>query len=286
MLTHLMNHSAPLTFQLQPEVAVRLPICFDAAPLLAEISALSPETWRAHFNTSYHDGGWTGVALLTANGNGTSLYAPIDADSAAMVRPTPFGNQCPLLLAAIAQLQCRIKSARILRLAPGSVIREHSDDDLIWRDGEARLHIPLQTSDRVEFYVDGQRVVMQSGECWYLNLSRPHRVQNLGTAARVHLVLDCAVNDWLREQVQCGTALSLRAIPAQQESGAMQFEKFRAQVFVDGALQSELRTHQAMPSMLDAAVTAGLARGLHFTLDDVRAHCNQARRDWIEQWIM
>jgi hypothetical protein len=40
---------------------------------------------------------------------------------------------------------------------------------------------------------------MKEGECWYHNFNLPHRVANRGTADRVHLVLDCVLNDWLRE---------------------------------------------------------------------------------------
>ena len=45
---------------------------------------------------------------------------------------------------------------------------------------------------------------MGAGEAWYLDLNRPHRVENEGTVARVHLVLDLLVNDWLEEIVAAG----------------------------------------------------------------------------------
>ena len=267
----------------QPDDAVRLPLVFDVLPLLAELDALPGATWLAHFNTGYHDGGWTGIALMAADGNGDSLYAASDGAAANAVRPTRFGEQCPQLLAAITQIQCRIKSARLLRLAPGSVIREHTDADLIWRSGEARLHIPLRTHDRVAFYVDGKRVVMHAGECWYLNLSRPHRVQNLGPTERVHLVLDCAVNDWLREHVQSGYASVPQCFP---EDGAAQFSQFRDVVFNDPALLSALQNCTQLDELMLMAVTFGQQHGLHFSLEDVRAQASRGRREWVEQWIV
>jgi quercetin dioxygenase-like cupin family protein len=42
--------------------------------------------------------------------------------------------------------------------------------------------------------------LMREGESWYVNFNLPHRVLNLGETARVHLVLDCVLNDWLRSQ--------------------------------------------------------------------------------------
>jgi hypothetical protein len=35
----------------------------------------------------------------------------------------------------------------------------------------------------------------------YLNVNLPHRVAHRGAADRIHLVIDCVVNDWLREQL-------------------------------------------------------------------------------------
>ena len=46
--------------------------------------------------------------------------------------------------------------------------------------------------------LNGQRIVMDEGTCWYVNVNFPHRVANRGTADRVHLVIDCIVDDWLR----------------------------------------------------------------------------------------
>ena len=39
---------------------------------------------------------------------------------------------------------------------------------------------------------------MKEGECWYLNLSLKHRVNNFGDTSRIHLVIDCKVNDWIK----------------------------------------------------------------------------------------
>lgn len=42
---------------------------------------------------------------------------------------------------------------RLLSLAPGSYIREHTDNALVYEDGEMRIHIPVQTNPEVEYYV-------------------------------------------------------------------------------------------------------------------------------------
>lgn len=93
-----------------------------------------------------------------------------------------------------------------LRLGPGSTIREHKDYNLSLDDGEIRLHIPVRTNHDVDFIVGGQRVVMTEGECWYHNFNLPHSVANRGATARVHLALDCVVDDWLRDVVVSAAA--------------------------------------------------------------------------------
>jgi hypothetical protein len=40
---------------------------------------------------------------------------------------------------------------------------------------------------------------MEPGESWYQDVSYPHRVANRGTEARIHLVLDCEINAFLRD---------------------------------------------------------------------------------------
>src|ERR1700722_13126207 len=115
---------------------LRLPLRFDVAPMYTEIAELGKAHWQAHFNTGYHDGGWTGMAMRAYDGDATTLYndpgagAPID---------TPLLANCPAVAAALATLKCPIRSARLLRLAPGAVIREHRDAGVRFEEGEARL---------------------------------------------------------------------------------------------------------------------------------------------------
>jgi hypothetical protein len=52
------------------------------------------------------------------------------------------------------------------------------------------------TGPDVDFVVGGERLPMESGECWYANFDLPHRVHNRGVAPRVHLVIDCKRNAW------------------------------------------------------------------------------------------
>ncbi|MCP3137687.1 aspartyl/asparaginyl beta-hydroxylase domain-containing protein [Pyxidicoccus xibeiensis] len=175
---------------------LRLPFRFDVAGLQADLASLPPGTWVPHFNKGYYEGDWSGVPLRSIGGMEGRIYPdPTGRESYA---DTPLLSRCPAFRAALAAFQCPIGSARLLKLAAGARIREHTDYNLGFDDGEVRLHIPIVTHPDLAFFLAGQRVVLQPGECWYLDFNLPHRVENPSDTDRVHLVLDCVVDDWLR----------------------------------------------------------------------------------------
>lgn len=90
--------------------------------------------------------------------------------------------------------QCPLMAVRIMKLTPGSRIREHTDHDLDIDRGLARLHVPIITIEYVYFRLNGTRIVMNEGECWYLRLSDRHSVENNGQSDRIHLVIDAEAN--------------------------------------------------------------------------------------------
>ena len=55
-------------------------------------------------------------------------------------------------------------------------------------------------------------MTLAPGETWYLNVNLPHSVTNGGDEPRVHLVVDCEVNGWLRELFSASTAR--RGVPS------------------------------------------------------------------------
>ncbi|MGB8509809.1 MAG: aspartyl/asparaginyl beta-hydroxylase domain-containing protein [Pyrinomonadaceae bacterium] len=176
---------------------LKLPLSFDAAGLKSDLARLAPDEWTPHFNKSYYEGEWSGVALRSIGGVAGQIYPdPTRNDFA----DTPVLARLPRIAETLEAFCCPLQSVRFLKLAAGASIREHKDYNLGYEDGELRIHIPVQTNALVEFYLAGERVVMCEGESWYVNFNLPHRVHNRSDADRIHLVLDCVVNDWLRAQ--------------------------------------------------------------------------------------
>jgi hypothetical protein len=263
-----------------PPPFVRLPLAFDAAALLADVADLQSDAWVTHFNAGYHNGGWTGVALRSADGNSARLF--VEPGATDDPKDTVLLKGRTALADALASFDCRLRSARLLRLAPGGTIDLHHDADLRFDTGQARMHVVLATNDDVEFYVDGERVIMAPGECWYLDLSRPHRVANRGATDRLHLVVDAIVNDWLTAQIAAGDVPRRTAAKA---GGASEFERFRQIVFAQPALAARLRETTKSDTFVALTVELGKDAGCDFAATDVNAAMAQGRHRWIAQWI-
>jgi hypothetical protein len=183
--------------------AIRLPLQFDAERLAAEVAQLAPDEWVPHFNAAYYEGDWSGISLRSVGGLTKMLFSdPSRKDEFA---DTELVGRCPGLAEAMRQFQCPLDAVRLLRLGPHARIREHSDVDLGLEIGEVRVHVPITSNPEVAFYLDGQRIDMQPGEAWFMELKLPHRVENDGSGDRVHLVVDCRLNDWLQEMLASGT---------------------------------------------------------------------------------
>ena len=114
-------------------------------------------------------------------------------------------EKAPYLKEVVDQFRekCDVTLVRLLRLAPGAIVKEHTDPTLGLHIERSviRLTIPIMTNDRVTFYLNRTAVPMQPGECWYLNLTDPHSIENHSDVERINLTIDMRPNDWVRSLV-------------------------------------------------------------------------------------
>ena len=266
--------------------SVRLPLRFEPRRLQADLDALAPGDWVRHFNEGYYDGDWSGVVLRGRGGAGSRLY--VDPGAALSFADTGVLDRCPNIRTALAEFKCPLNSVRLLRLGPGSRIREHRDPDFDVEHGDVGIHVPVMTSPLVRFYLNGERVVMHEGECWYLDLTLPHRVENLGETDRIHLVIHCQVDDWFHALVPIDPPDSSRrssGAPSPAARTGESFERFRRLVLDTPSLQDELRQFTLRESFIAAVVRLGAERGCDFTEDVVSDELDQSRRAWLARWI-
>jgi hypothetical protein len=176
---------------------VKLPLSFNRRRLQEDLTRLQASDWIEHFVKQNYEGEWSVIPL---RGPATATHPVM------MIYPDPtctefantsFLDDSKYFPEVLHSLRCPLEAARLMKLSAGSRIREHTDLDLAAEQGTARLHIPIQTNDQVDFRLNGTRVVLREGECWYLRLSDPHSVENRGNTDRIHLVIDAKVNGWL-----------------------------------------------------------------------------------------
>ncbi|MFC7522688.1 aspartyl/asparaginyl beta-hydroxylase domain-containing protein [Parapedobacter sp. GCM10030251] len=176
-------------------------ICFARLPLVCspmiktEIDSYATN-WQPHFNQAHYHGEWNVLPLRSPGGHDTPVA---DLLGRVTYADTVHMQHFPAVAALVRSLDCPVQSVRFLNLKAGADIKPHRDHELAFEKGEARLHFPLVTNPQVEFYVEDTRLDMQPGACWYINANLIHRASNKGDTDRIHLVIDCLVNDWLRE---------------------------------------------------------------------------------------
>jgi hypothetical protein len=185
---------------------VRLALDFDPARLAEDLGRFDEGDWVRHVVRANYEGDWTILPLRSAAGE-THPLRLVHADlGASRFEDTRLLDRAPYLREVLGCFHCPIKTARLMRLSPGSAIKEHCDPGLDAAEGLARLHVVVATNDEVEFRVNRRPVAMEPGSSWYLRLLDPHSVANRGETDRVHLVIDATVNDWLDGMLREGAA--------------------------------------------------------------------------------
>lgn len=176
---------------------LQLPFAFDSDLLAADLRQLRATPWTGHFVPQNYHGDWSVIPLRGPAGARHPVQMIYSDPAATAFEDTPYLAGCPTFRAVLDSFSCPLQAVRLMRLTPGSIIREHSDNDLAFENGHVRFHVPVTTNDGVVFELNRRRVVLEAGSCWYLRLSDPHQVANLGDTDRVHMVIDASVNEWV-----------------------------------------------------------------------------------------
>jgi|TARA_B110000914_G_C15521522_1_gene477441 hypothetical protein len=82
--------------------------------------------------------------------------------------------------------------ALLVRMSANSEIAEHSDNGYSLSRVH-RIHLPIVTNKKVEFFVDGHRKSFNEGELWEINNRKKHSVSNKSDEDRIHLIFDFVI---------------------------------------------------------------------------------------------
>ncbi|MFZ2450956.1 MAG: aspartyl/asparaginyl beta-hydroxylase domain-containing protein [Methylovulum miyakonense] len=253
---------------------LRLPLGFDAQKLQADLATVAKADWQAHFNNAIYQGDWSGVALRAVPGSHNAIYSDPTADN---WQDTLLLGRCAHFQAALNQFACPLLSVRLLRLAPGALIKEHRDYGLGLDAGDVRLHLVVSTNPEVECRIDGVPYHWAEGECWYADFGLPHFFANRGDTERVHLVLDCRVNDWLLQILKAGeTVPANMAAPANIE---WLFQQVQSDPDFHGHLFALTDPDEFVAALIVFAHNFGRTLNTHELRDMMR----QNQRSWIER---
>ena len=256
----------------------RLPFSFDPALLRRDLGVIPDAAWVPHFNGNDYSGQWSSIALRSRTGCSDDI---VPRGTPADFTDTPLAAQCPAMMSVVQTFDFPKKSVRLLRLRPGSKVREHRDADLGLADGEIRIHVPILTNDRVEFIVANRRLMLRPGEAWYIDFSQAHRIDNEGDTDRIHLVIDGRANDWVLSLIRrAATEVSSETY---EPDRVRSFRDFRDAVFEDPQLQAELLKIEDRQALFEAVVALGAARGHRFTLAEVQSAYEERRRAWSDR---
>jgi hypothetical protein len=161
---------------------LRLPLDFEPSRLAADLANFSKAAWIEHFVKQNYDGDWGVIALRGPAGARHPIQTIYSDPNCTDFADTPMLVGSPNFRAVLAAFACPLQAVRLMRLTPGSVIKEHRDNDLSFEQGQVRIHIPVVTNAHVDFRLNGERCVMAAASSWYLRLADPHSVANRGRA--------------------------------------------------------------------------------------------------------
>lgn len=167
-----------------------LPLRFDVPRMQADLKRLEAGEWMQHFVKQNFDGDWSIIPLRGTAGATHPVMMMYSDPTCTDFADTPFLARCEYFPEVLAAFPFPLDAVRLMKLTPGSVIKEHRDHDLAFESGAVRIHVPVTTNPGVDFRLNGNRLDLREGTSWYLRLSDPHSVANTGETDRVHLVID------------------------------------------------------------------------------------------------
>lgn len=182
---------------------IRLPVSVAAERLKSEVDALPSDLWGTR-------GGRVGVHSA-AEALFLRGYAPAEGDKPIEDRPAL--DELPYIRSILGEIvPAQPLRALLARLPAGANIPVHVDHgDYFTRS--LRIHVAVETNDRVWMLADGRAYQMKAGEVWSINNLAEHGVVNAHSSlSRTHLIADFLPSDELLALVKGGDRDLGRAI--------------------------------------------------------------------------
>lgn len=162
---------------------------YDIAPILAMLPALDDlwgeEGWRATMPYSPH----RDSEMIYLRRQPGSRPRDVLHQLASVATRHHQGALAVAIDDVCAMTVGRPARAMLVRLRPGGVIAEHTDEG-IYAEATVRFHVPLVTNPGAWLTVDGERYHLPAGHVFAFDKHRPHSGGNDGDTPRSHLIID------------------------------------------------------------------------------------------------
>ncbi|CAN5356031.1 L-proline cis-4-hydroxylase [soil metagenome] len=146
----------------------------------------------------YPEYGSDGLKIATLL-NHTGEQQNFDYHDCAKPSATPLLQKLTELHKFLNETGFHIMGSRLLRLDPGTFLHEHRDFVYLENVPRYRLHMPLITNDQAFITSPGLNVHFKKGYLWKLDPKQTiHSACNFGDKPRIHLMLDCYVEEKLQ----------------------------------------------------------------------------------------
>lgn len=151
------------------------------------------------WNEPYPEYGSAGMQVATLF-NPTGEQFNFDYRDCRAPQQTPLLQKLPSIAKFLASSRLAIMGSRLLRLLPGAFLHEHRDFVYLENLKRLRLHLPLVTNQNAFIIAPGRRLHFKRGFLWKLDpKATVHSACNFGLQPRIHLMIDCYMNDRLLE---------------------------------------------------------------------------------------
>src|SRR4029077_16781861 len=121
---------------------LRLPFTFDADLLARDLRGLGATGWTQHFVRQNYEGDWSVIPLRGKAGATHPVMMIYSAPTCRDFEDTPMLAACPYFRQVLDTFQAPLRAVRLMRLTPGSVIKEHTARELSFEEGIGCLHVP------------------------------------------------------------------------------------------------------------------------------------------------
>ena len=198
-------------------IKTTIPDLSNICDIIAQRLEVTDYEFTNHYSNYNKDKSWSAISLrgytpewsfITKPAEMSKKWKEENKDVEFKLQDTELRKMFPEVEDLLKLLPGKPHRIRFMNLAPGGgELQRHTDQ--VDPDGGVndyklmRFHFPIVTNDECLFSqwdYKAERVSchMKVGECWYLDVRKPHQAINDGEDMRTHLVIDIEANDEVR----------------------------------------------------------------------------------------